>query len=306
MAVKVLDFKDPNFAADFVAQMRHIGAALVINHPVSTDAIKKAYAEWMPQTGGFFGLTDEQKHQFLWSKLSPEFGDPEIGFYPLRSEKGSEHRKNNKGTVNENEYYHIKTGIDGSYPTTSPFAATRKLSTLNAEFVVTLLDILEVHGPDKTQAPYFGDLSKSLSVGKWSTFRWLHYPPYEVAGDPDEDIELIKVHKDKGCITTVISPSEKGLCVEDRDGTYHEVPCIEGAIVVQIGEGLELMSGGYYYAGRHTVRGPRKALAKRRVSAARFWHFTPETRLSADMTNGQSMQKYWQKKGLEAPKEPKS
>ena len=299
MGVNVLDMQAPDFEEKFVDACKNIGAALIVNHGISPELIKAAYDEWLPATGGFFALSEEEKRKHHWREKSIECDDPEVGFYPLGSEMGSEHHDHNKGTKNENEYYHVKPGVPGSYPNTGSFENTKKLAKANKDFVVSLLTILTKHGPSKDAAPYFTDLVESLSADKWSTFRWLHYPPYNAPGDPEEDVELIKVHKDKGCLTTVVSPSTSGLCVEDRDGTFHQVPQQAGAIIAQIGEGLELMSGDYYYAGRHTVRGKRKNLNKDRVSAARFWHFKPEVQLSETVTNGDMMNEYWRKKGLE-------
>lgn len=302
MGVEVLDMQAPDFEKKFVEACREIGAALIINHGISPDLIQSAYNEWLPETGGFFSLSNEKKLKLYWQQKSKECDDPEVGFYPLGSEAGSEHKKANKGSKNENEYYHIKPGIPESYPAQQGFDKTKKLASANEGFVLKLLDILERHGPEKSQAPFFNDLTNSLSPEKWSTFRWLHYPPFEAPGDPEEEIQLIKVHKDKGCLTTVISPSTSGLCVEDREGVYHRVPQQSGAIVAQVAEGLELMSGNYYYAGRHTVMGKRKNLNKHRVSAARFWHFKPEVQLAPRVTNGEMMENYWRKKGLEVDK----
>ncbi len=298
MNVNVLDMQAPDFEEKFVTACRDIGAALIINHGISPDLIKSAYAEWLPETGGFFALSEDKKQAFHWRKQSKICDDPEVGFYPLGSELGSEHHNYNTGTKNENEYYHVKAGIPDSYPSAEGFDKTKELAEENKKFALKLLDILDRNGPSTEQAPYFGKLIERLSPDKWSTFRWLHYPPYDAPGNPEDDVELIKTHKDKGCLTTVVSPSTSGLCVEDRNGEFHQVPQIQGAIIAQIGEGLEMMSGNYYYAGRHTVRGKRKNLNKDRVSAARFWHFKPEVSLSDTITNGDMIEDYWRKKGL--------
>lgn len=300
--VHVLDMRSPDFIPNFIAACRRPGAVLLTNHGIPQEVIDAAYAEWMPEKGGFFALPDEVKKQFLYSDLSPKVNDPESGFYPFKSEKGSEHKDGNKGSVNLNEYYHIKTGIAGSYPTTGAFTATKLLAELNYQLVAKLLTLLDAYGPSKDDAPFFGKLVESLSADKWSTFRILHYPPLPMPEDgSDEEQELIKVHKDKGCVTTVISPSASGLAVEDPenpDAPYMRAPHVAGSILFQIGEGLELMSKGFYKAGRHTVMGRPSKLQGHRTSMARFWHFTPETRLNADMTNGDMMRKYWEKKDL--------
>ena len=301
--VHVLDMQADDFIPMFIAACRRPGAVLLTNHGIPQELIDAAYAEWRPETGGFFSLPDEVKRQFLYSDLSPKVGDPESGFYPFASEKGSEHKGSNKGSVNFNEYYHIKTGIAGSYPTTGDFAATRILAEANYRLVARLLALLDEYGPSADEAPYFGKLVESLSPGKWSTFRILNYPPLPMPEDgSDEEMELIKVHKDKGAVTTVISPSASGLAVEDPenpDAPYMRAPHVAGSILFQIGEGLELMSNGFYKAGRHTVIKRPSELQGYRTSFARFWHFEPETKLAEGKTNGDMMAKYWEKKDLQ-------
>ena len=302
MSVKILSKNDPKFEVKFAKEMRRIGACLVVDHGIPVGTIEAAYAEWMPETGGFFGWPLKAKQRLHWTKVSPKHDDPELGYYPLGSETGSTHLRKNKGQRNENEYYHVKQGVPGSYPCPHGFDASKRLAAMNKVLAFELIDILDRHGPSRKQAPHFGDLCAKMSPHKWSTFRWLHYPPYMVPGKPNEEVELIKTHKDKGCLTTVISPSTSGLQVMDRKGKFHPVPCIKGGIIVQVGEGLELLSNGYYFAGRHTVRGKRKDLRHDRVSAARFWHFKPEVQLTDTFTNGDMMREYWRKKGLEAKK----
>lgn len=297
MPVLILDCQAPDFPAQLVKACRDVGAVMLVNHGIPESLIKAAYDDWKPESGGFFSLPEAEKRKFLFSDLSPQHDDPEIGFYPFGSEKGSDHDAKNKGSVNLNEYYHIKTGIAGSYPTTGSFRATKMLALANEALVRRVLDILEAGGPSKADAPHFGNLAASLSADKWSTFRWLHYPPVPMDGD-DTERQLIKVHKDKGCVTTVVAPSQAGLAVQDRNGDYHRVPHRPDGIILQIGEGLELMSNGYYFAGRHTVMGRPSQMQNPRTSAARFWHFTPETRLTAEITNGDMMSKYWEKKDL--------
>jgi isopenicillin N synthase-like dioxygenase len=300
--VHVLDMNAPDFVPNFIAACRRPGAVLITGHGIPQELIDAAYAEWMPEKGGFFALPDAVKQQFLYSDLSPKVDDPESGFYPFKSEKGSDHKGTNKGSVNLNEYYHIKTALAGTYPTTGDFTATKLLAELNWQLVAKLLKLLDAHGPSKADAPYFGQLAEQISAGKWSTFRILHYPPVPMPADGnDDEIELIKVHKDKGCVTTVISPSASGLAVEDPenpDAPYMRAPHMPGSILFQIGEGLELMSNGFYKAGRHTVMGRPSKLQGHRTSMARFWHFEPETKLADGMTNGDMMRKYWEKKDL--------
>lgn len=68
----------------------------------------------------------------------------------------------------------------------------------------------------------------------------------------------VGAHKDSGVLTLLlVEPGSEGLEVETAEGAWIEVPPVEGAFVVNIGELLEVATGGYLRATRHRVRAPR-------------------------------------------------
>ena len=68
----------------------------------------------------------------------------------------------------------------------------------------------------------------------------------------------VGAHKDSGVLTLLlVEPGSGGLQVESLDGEWIDVPPMPGAFIVNIGELLEVATGGYLRATRHRVLAPR-------------------------------------------------
>ncbi|MGC4932267.1 isopenicillin N synthase family dioxygenase [Gordonia sp. DT30] len=79
----------------------------------------------------------------------------------------------------------------------------------------------------------------------------VHYP-----GSADRD-QGVGAHKDSGVLTLLlVEPDSAGLQVETLSGEWIDVPPVPGAFIVNIGELLEVATGGYLRATRHRVRAP--------------------------------------------------
>ncbi|ALO94474.1 isopenicillin N synthase family dioxygenase [Streptomyces olivaceoviridis] len=66
----------------------------------------------------------------------------------------------------------------------------------------------------------------------------------------------VGVHKDYGFLTLLLQDTVGGLQVQREDGRFHDVPPIEGAFVVNLGELLEVATNGYLLATNHRVVSP--------------------------------------------------
>ncbi len=89
-------------------------------------------------------------------------------------------------------------------------------------------------------ADLFGDQQMSLT-------KLIHYPttPAGAAG--------VNAHHDTGFLT-ILAPGEvAGLQVENPRGDWIDVPIIDGALVVNLGEMLQAMTGNYFVATPHRV-----------------------------------------------------
>lgn len=86
-----------------------------------------------------------------------------------------------------------------------------------------------------------------------SQLRLIHYPHDPAA----EDRPGIGAHTDYECFTLLFATAP-GLQILRKDGTWAEVPVHEGALIMNIGDMMEIMSNGRYLATRHRVRKVRE------------------------------------------------
>jgi isopenicillin N synthase-like dioxygenase len=76
----------------------------------------------------------------------------------------------------------------------------------------------------------------------------VHYPA--TAASP----QGVGAHRDSGVLTLLLAePGSQGLQVRARDGDWVDVPALDGALIVNIGELLEYATGGYLRATEHRV-----------------------------------------------------
>ncbi|MDQ1182848.1 isopenicillin N synthase family oxygenase [Rhodococcus sp. SORGH_AS_0301] len=72
-----------------------------------------------------------------------------------------------------------------------------------------------------------------------------------------ENPQGVGAHKDSGVLTLLlVEPESQGLQVELRNGDWIDVPPVPGAFIVNVGELLEVATGGYLRATRHRVLAP--------------------------------------------------
>lgn len=80
---------------------------------------------------------------------------------------------------------------------------------------------------------------------------------------PEPDITLgMPPHSDYGSITILLQ-SSPGLQVKDHNKNWLSVPVVEGALIVQLGDQMEVMSNGKYKSAMHraTVNSHKKRLS---------------------------------------------
>ncbi|MFJ2363503.1 isopenicillin N synthase family dioxygenase [Pseudomonas sp. NPDC087697] len=83
-----------------------------------------------------------------------------------------------------------------------------------------------------------------------SQLRLIHYP---FSPDAPVDRPGIGAHTDYECFT-ILLPTAPGLEVLNGVGEWIDVPLIEGAFVINIGDMMEVLSNGQYVATAHRVR----------------------------------------------------
>lgn len=82
-----------------------------------------------------------------------------------------------------------------------------------------------------------------------SQLRLIHYP-FDAAA---EDRPGIGAHTDYECFTLLFATAP-GLQIVDKQGQWMDVPLIEGAMIMNIGDMMEILSNGRYLATRHRVK----------------------------------------------------
>lgn len=86
-----------------------------------------------------------------------------------------------------------------------------------------------------------------------SQLRMIRYP-----FDPGaEDRPGIGAHTDYECFTLLFATAP-GLQIVDKQGEWVDVPLIEGTMIMNIGDMMEIMSNGRYVATRHRVKKVRE------------------------------------------------
>ena len=77
----------------------------------------------------------------------------------------------------------------------------------------------------------------------------LHYPPT----DPRTDAHGIHPHKDTNVLTVLHPDPVGGLFVRTRAGEWHEAHCPDDALLLNVGDMLEIWSGGRFVSTPHKV-----------------------------------------------------
>lgn len=94
-----------------------------------------------------------------------------------------------------------------------------------------------------------------------SQLRLIHYP-FDASA---RDRPGIGSHTDYECFTLLFATTP-GLQIVDKQGKWKDLPLIDGTLIMNIGDMMEIMSNGRYVATRHRV----KKVAQERYSFALF------------------------------------
>ncbi len=150
-----------------------------------------------------------------------------------------------------------------------------KANTLAAE----LLTWVEKYSPADVSAKYSQPLSSMIEDSGQTLLRVLHYPP--LSGDEEPDAIRAAAHEDINLLTILPAANEPGLQVKAKDGSWLDVPCDFGNLIVNIGDMLQEASGHYFPSTTHRVINPAGTdMTKSRISLPLFLHPRPDVVLS--------------------------
>jgi isopenicillin N synthase-like dioxygenase len=264
MFVSVVDYRAPDAPIAFADSLRRTGFGVLKHHPIPQDLVEAIYSEWLE----FFDGTD--KHDYAFDPVKQD------GYF---STEISETAKG--ATVKDiKEYFHIYPW--GRIPERLRANAERYYRLASA-LAAELLSWIEDHAPAEVKARFTEPLPKMIEGTPNTLLRVLRYPP--LTGQEPPGALRAAAHEDINLITVLPAANEPGLQVKSTDGTWHDVPCDFGTLVINIGDMLQEASGGYYPSTSHRVVNPTGEHATRsRVSLPLFLHPRDEVVLSARHT----------------------
>jgi len=260
--IAVISCDSPTAPADFTRSLRETGFAVLADHPITPERIDQAYAAW----GGFFG--SEEKMDFA---VNPERQD---GYFPFRSENAKDSQ-----VKDLKEFYHVYP--DGRLPD-SVAPLTRALYDDLTALGRRLLGWIQDNTPDDVRDRFSVPLPEMLDGSQQNLLRVLHYPAMQTA--PEPGAVRAAAHGDINLITLLLAGTEPGLEAKDTHGRWHRVPCDPGMMAINVGDMLEMASGGYYPSTVHQVVNPPAERNTARYSMPMFLHPRPDVVLKPGTT----------------------
>ncbi len=264
MKLEAVDYQSKTASIEFVESLRQTGFGVLKNHPISQQVVSNIYKNWE----AFFN--SKEKGDYIYNKKTQD------GFFPQSVSEVA------KGFTKKDikEYYHyfpwgkcpsdLREEIDRYYKETTSLAAK-------------LLSWIEHESPKEVSKHYKEPLSSMITDSEQTLLRILHYPPLQ--GNEEPDAIRAAAHEDINLITILPAANEPGLQVKAKDGTWLDVPCEFGNLIVNIGDMLQEASGHYFPSTTHRVINPVGTdTTKARISLPLFLHPRPNVVLSDSYT----------------------
>ena len=260
MQVQVVDYQSPDAPEQFVKSLRETGFGVLTNHPIKQEIVESIYKNWYE-----FFTGDEKQDYAFDPKTQDGYFAPEI------SETAKGHTKKDI-----KEYYHV-------YPWGRiPASLKDEIMAyyhLASELAAELLDWVEKYSPADIAAKYSEPLSNMIKDTPNTLLRVLHYPPLK--GDEEPGAIRAAAHEDINLLTILPAANEPGLQVQLKDGNWSDVPCDFGNLIINIGDMLQEVTGGYFPSTSHRVINPTgKGTSRSRISLPLFLHPRDEVVLS--------------------------
>ena len=151
--------------------------------------------------------------------------------------------------------------------------------------------------PKEVRSQFREPLKNMIHGSKTNLLRIIHYPPF--SGKEDNRSLRAAAHEDINLITLLVAGTRPGLEAKDNNGTWHKITTDPGTIIVNIGDMLEEVSGGYYPSTTHRVVNPEKdSNNDSRYSMPLFLHPRNEVVLSKKYTAGNYLNERLEEIGL--------
>lgn len=262
MNVKVCNLRSNEFQSDLIESVQDTGFAVLTHHGIDHGFIKETAQAWRL----FFLANQEYKDAFVNSQ------DPNMGFKGMRQEKAI-----GAPQADLKEFFHWKPGQKLPHDV---WALTQHMFYQLEDISGRILSTLDSQGERN-------DYQESCYSSDNTILRSLYYPAMDFSQEPDA--VRAAAHEDINHITLLVAASAPGLQVKDTKGNWHDVPNEENSLVLNIGDMLQLASGGRYRSTTHRVVNPDSSRSDR-VSMPLFIHPHSNTILAPGKTAGQYLE----------------
>lgn len=257
MFVKVCNFRDKNFDQDLIDSLIDTGFAVITHHGIDFGLIRETQKVWRQ----FFTSPQEVRDFYVNEE------NPNMGYKAFKTETAVGAK-----LPDLKAFYHY---YPGEAIPEEAFQVTNKLFFELNDIGSQILSTID----RKTPGPfsYREACQDSLST----LLRAIYYP----AIDFEVKVGQVRAaaHEDIGMLTLLVAASAPGLEVKDKYGVWHAVPFEENSIVVNVGDSLQLASGGQYKSTTHRVVNPSDSISDR-VSIPLFIHTHGNTVLTDNIT----------------------
>ncbi|KAK3131753.1 hypothetical protein QOZ80_6AG0510900 [Eleusine coracana subsp. coracana] len=235
------------------------GLFLAVGHGMEPSFL----AETMNVTKGFFKLPMEEKQKYSNRVNGREFKLEGYGNDIVVSENQTLDWCDRFYIIVEPE----SQKVHSLWPTQPPtFSNTLREFTARCREIVTLIlaNMAKLVGLHER---YFVDMLDKEGV----TYARLNYYPH--CPKPDRVFGM-KAHSDATVITVVlVDDTVSGLQVQGGDGVWYDVPIVPNALLVNVGDVMEIMSNGLLKSPVHRVV---TNLERERLSVVMFYSMEPE------------------------------
>ena len=161
------------------------------------------------------------------------------------------------------------------------------------------MEWIQDNTPDEIRNGFSVPLPDMLSGSERNLLRIIHYPA--LTGDEEAGAIRAAAHEDINLITLLVAGTEPGLQVLDLNGSWHDVECDPGTIVVNTGDMLQMVSDRYFPSTTHQVINPGGAISNGpRYSMPLFLHPRDDVALSDAHTAGSYLEERLSEIGLKS------
>lgn len=241
MIIRTVDFESADAGQQLVGSLRETGFGVLSNHPIAGSQLDSIYRGW----GAFFN--SDEKNAFLFD--ADNYDGTQQGYYPPQvSETAVGHTARDI-----KEFFHVVP--EGRIPADLREEILEyRQSTFNlGQKIVSWIQRFTPSGVTAgLKEPLTDMLCSSASL-----LRILHYPP--LSGGEEEGAERAAAHEDINLITILPVAEQPGLQVKDNDKHWIDVASRRGELVINSGDMLREVTGGYFPSTTHRVVNPLAA-----------------------------------------------